>query len=45
VPTGDPFIIPVTGADRTVNVEGMINIGLVVVALGLIAVGLKSNKK
>jgi hypothetical protein len=44
-PQQTPFIIPVTGTDRSGNMEGMINVGLVLVAFGLIAAGLKSYKK
>jgi hypothetical protein len=44
-PQQTPFIIPVTGTDRSINTEGVINIGLVLAAFGLIAAGLKTRKK
>jgi hypothetical protein len=44
-PQQTPFIIPVTGTDRSGSSDGVINIGLVLVAFGLIAAGLLTSKK
>jgi hypothetical protein len=44
-PEQTPFIIPVTGTDRTGSQEGLINLGLALVAFGLIAAGLKLRKQ
>ena len=38
------FIIPVTGSDHVANVDGLISLGLVFVAAGLIAAGLAVRK-
>jgi hypothetical protein len=40
-----PILIPVTGSDKSANLDGVINLGLIVAACGLIYVGLSKRKK
>jgi hypothetical protein len=39
-----PLIIPVTGTDKSTNTNGLVNLGLVFLAFGLIAAGLSIRK-
>jgi hypothetical protein len=40
-----PLIIPVTGADKTASVDNVVNIGMVLLAFGLIAAGITIRKQ
>ena len=44
-PQSTPVIIPITGSDHSVNMNGLVNLGLLFLALGLIMVGLISRKR
>lgn len=44
-PQSTPVIIPVTGSDQSLDLNGLANLGLVFLALGLIVVGFSGRHK
>lgn len=44
-PASTPVIIPVTGSDQSLDLNGLANLGLVFLALGLIVVGFSGRHK